>query len=114
MEWRILIPVISWEQSCIPLTYSQKSMSLLSNIEVVRWIKASSVFRLNGRSWIVDMNLWNYDMAQYISDLTGVKFESSFSSATNFWSLINSSETVPQLKASLWSRIDDNIWKVGA
>jgi hypothetical protein len=55
--WRILIPITGRKQSLIPLTDSQKPMSLIANFKVVSRIEAKAMFCLDSGGCIGKVNI---------------------------------------------------------
>lgn len=75
MEGRVGIATIGREKSLVPLTDSQKSMGLFTNLEIVRRIKAVSVSRLYGSCCISSVQVRDKDVTDEISHLSRSEVE---------------------------------------
>jgi len=59
------------EESLIPLADSYKSLSVVSDFEVVSGVEAKTMFRLDSGGVVGRINVGDYQMADTFPDLTG-------------------------------------------
>lgn len=100
MERRVTIPTVRREKSLVPLTDSQKSMSIFADLEIIRRVKAMSMSRLYGSRCISSVQVGDKDVTDEISDLSSSEVEISFSSDAQLRFLLESAEAITEFEAS--------------